>query len=574
MKRLFYSIIIGALVSTLAIGAEVRKLGEYDLSWGPFGTTWTSPAGKVVRYLPRYFDNNAFADNLALHGKSLTGDGSGSITGFNIPLYVSQYLSVLDAVTARKDIRYYGADPTGVIDSTTAIQTAFDELDNGHTLLFPSGTYKISAGLTLQNKSGWKIEGTGTAGNAVGATIYWDGDGDNTATLLDLAGSTNSSIENIMFLGTSHWGLVSYSDTFLNRKAASYKTKIGAYIRYGDRNSTAITFKNCAWHFFGTGIQVGHLTVNEDNNENNIFQNVEFSYNTIGYRQHWPNSMNNQFYGAIFSFNNTDLYFGDGTLQTGSTMINGFSSSYADTNIYINNPVYQLSFINSRTELAKKFIDSNQSTATSLAPSISIINALIYTDNTYTGSPFIKLAGNNITAINSQFGSNPSIGPVINWVFPLNDTTVTFINCDFYGDYVMLWGDNTTTFPGRTRINLIGSRYYSNASFHLLSDRSYWSQNSSANIPSGYGFTDNSVTRYNVYNTDWIFDSSSGSQITGLDNGYLGQKVTIVCNGSTNMVNSSELQLNGTTDFLCDSNSTLTLINARYFWAEIGRSTR
>jgi len=100
MKRLFYSIIIGALVSTLAIGAEVRKLGEYDLSWGPFGTTWTSPAGKVVRYLPRYFDNNAFADNLALYGKSLTGDGSGSITGFNIPLYISQYLSVLDAVNA------------------------------------------------------------------------------------------------------------------------------------------------------------------------------------------------------------------------------------------------------------------------------------------------------------------------------------------------------------------------------------------------------------------------------------------------------------------------------------------
>ena len=151
MKRLFYSLIIGALVSTLALGAEVRKLGEYDLSWGPFGTTWTSPAGKVVRYLPRYFDNNAFADNLALYGKSLTGDGSGSITGFNIPLYLTQYLSLYDALTYQKNVKAYGAVGDGVTDDITAFTDALAELSttDGGILFIPKGTYYLSNRLSI-----------------------------------------------------------------------------------------------------------------------------------------------------------------------------------------------------------------------------------------------------------------------------------------------------------------------------------------------------------------------------------------------------------------------------------------
>jgi len=149
MKRLFYSIIIGALVSTLALGAEVRKLGEYDLSWGPFGTTWTSPAGKEVRYLPRYFDNNAFADNTNLYGKSLTGDGTGSITGFNIPLYLSNFLSIYDALTASwEDARMKGAMFDNSVDSSSLLQASINALDNGThikgVIYLPKGIVRAS----------------------------------------------------------------------------------------------------------------------------------------------------------------------------------------------------------------------------------------------------------------------------------------------------------------------------------------------------------------------------------------------------------------------------------------------
>ena len=150
MKRLFYSLIIGALVSTLALGAEVRKLGEYDLSWGPYGTTWTSPAGKVVRYIPRYFDNNAFADNTNLFGKSLTGDGTGSITGFNIPLYVSQYLSVLDSITVVEDVRKYGAVGDNATDCLAAFNLAKAAASAVHgTVFVPPGIYRLSNTFTV-----------------------------------------------------------------------------------------------------------------------------------------------------------------------------------------------------------------------------------------------------------------------------------------------------------------------------------------------------------------------------------------------------------------------------------------
>tara|TARA_R110000744_G_C19323784_1_gene557891 strand:+ start:34 stop:1632 length:1599 start_codon:yes stop_codon:yes gene_type:complete len=77
------------------------------------------------------------------------------LTKASYALIDSAPISVLD----------YGADPTGGVDSTTAIQAALDYLrDNGGTLVFPYGTYTISAQLTLQRSSAshsekWVIEG-------------------------------------------------------------------------------------------------------------------------------------------------------------------------------------------------------------------------------------------------------------------------------------------------------------------------------------------------------------------------------------------------------------------------------
>lgn len=56
----------------------------------------------------------------------------------------------------------FGADPTGVIDSTTTIQAGIDFVQTNHaTLYFPPGTYKITAKLNFKCLPGWGMQGSG-----------------------------------------------------------------------------------------------------------------------------------------------------------------------------------------------------------------------------------------------------------------------------------------------------------------------------------------------------------------------------------------------------------------------------
>src|SRR5258708_5435400 len=43
------------------------------------------------------------------------------------------------------NVLIYGADPSGVNDSTTAIANAIASMTNGGTLYFPAGTYTVSS---------------------------------------------------------------------------------------------------------------------------------------------------------------------------------------------------------------------------------------------------------------------------------------------------------------------------------------------------------------------------------------------------------------------------------------------
>ena len=131
MKKHFLSSLIGVLISSLAFGplfaaSEIRKLGEYDLSWGPYGATWTSSSGKSVRYIPRYFSTDAFSDNLTLYGNDLITGGPW--------VDVRKYLP-----------NVYVID--GSVNYSTYVQSAIDNMANGSTLLVP-----IMVGL---GTSGW-----------------------------------------------------------------------------------------------------------------------------------------------------------------------------------------------------------------------------------------------------------------------------------------------------------------------------------------------------------------------------------------------------------------------------------
>lgn len=73
----------------------------------------------------------------------------------------------------------YGADPTGVADSTTAIQAAIDAATGagsatvvrrtGATVYLPAGTYKVTAPLTVHSVGGMRIKGAGMASTKIQA---------------------------------------------------------------------------------------------------------------------------------------------------------------------------------------------------------------------------------------------------------------------------------------------------------------------------------------------------------------------------------------------------------------------
>lgn len=117
-----YTSILALLISSLAFGAEVRKLGANDLEWG-VGTT-TSPAGKVVTKIPAGApDDNSF---MGVH-----------------------------------DVKAYGAAGDGTTEDTTAIQAALDDAHiSGNPVFFPAGHY-------LTDTLNWKGQSLYGVGHSV-----------------------------------------------------------------------------------------------------------------------------------------------------------------------------------------------------------------------------------------------------------------------------------------------------------------------------------------------------------------------------------------------------------------------
>src|SRR5438128_502038 len=61
------------------------------------------------------------------------------------------------------DARDYGADPSGIADSTAAIQAMFNAIPSaGGEAFFPAGIYKISASINLQNRNNLNVTGVGS----------------------------------------------------------------------------------------------------------------------------------------------------------------------------------------------------------------------------------------------------------------------------------------------------------------------------------------------------------------------------------------------------------------------------
>lgn len=96
------------------------------------------------------------------------GDGSGKV-GFSAASPGGGGRTVQDKLRESVSVKDFGAVGNGTTDDTAAIQAAINSVLNisGGALLFPAGTYKISAKLVIPFSTGWRISGAGSGATQI-----------------------------------------------------------------------------------------------------------------------------------------------------------------------------------------------------------------------------------------------------------------------------------------------------------------------------------------------------------------------------------------------------------------------
>lgn len=229
IKRFFYSFLIATLISSLAIGAEVRKLGSNDLELhvtdnGPAETT-VSAGGKTVSKISggNFVWDNSYTRTI--RPLNVTGNGSGTISGFSIPLYLTETLSMYDAITAWTDVRAYGVVGDGTTDDTTAFGNAIAGITDGGTLFIPADfTIKVTDGFYIRKNiniigsgSTSRIIQHGTSWATSSVLLYYQSPTQTTftSTATIMAGDTTLTLNDVT-------GLVTGTEMFLQLGTATY----------------------------------------------------------------------------------------------------------------------------------------------------------------------------------------------------------------------------------------------------------------------------------------------------------------------------------------------------------------
>jgi hypothetical protein len=197
-------------------------------------------------YLDIFAEASALrADLAAASGSSLVGflQAGASAVARTTQVKLREIVSVLD----------FGADPTGVTDSTAAIQAAIDDVSVGATILFPSGTYKATSQLLVSGKG--QLTFLGERGAKL---LFTDG---AYIGLLFTNVSGQCLVENLMIHGTNN---VSPAITLL--KATG--------------NSAYMTIQNCQFAFASIGVLLAQTYIMRMLNNNYAGCNTAFKATT------------------------------------------------------------------------------------------------------------------------------------------------------------------------------------------------------------------------------------------------------------------------------------------------------
>lgn len=136
----------------------------------------------------------------------------------------------------------FGADPTGVADSTVAIQAAVDSITNG-TVYFPNGTFKITSTINIDASTKYCLN---LLGNGLASKILYAGT-TSTIPMVYYYGGSNSAfptIEGLQFFNNYHTG-----DTTLNGIVGLRIGKKDAAATTGNNGTCNVTIRKCQFQY-------------------------------------------------------------------------------------------------------------------------------------------------------------------------------------------------------------------------------------------------------------------------------------------------------------------------------------
>jgi len=359
-----------------------------------------------------------------------------------------EFVSVLD----------FGADPTGLTNTTAAIQKAIDATPTNGVLCIPPGTYLVSYGvLNFTRKSSIRVYSGSSKYSAIlkAETVSASA----STPLLDIAGCASLTFEGIKFQGVTKSGLGVY---------------IHRPISGADAFSSDHKFVDCYFTQFDRGVQIGRLTVNESNNEDMKFYDCKIDQCNIGYAQYNPNSLQNVMHSCSIWECPIGIQLGGNSVQTGSLVLYNINLAvHTISAIYFAMPA-SLQIYGGRCETMKTFI-SQAGWSSSAFPSWSIYDMMLVnqTDSTV---PVIQCSSSGFTAVNCQFGTY--VEPK-QWISSDNyQVKNVLINCKFnfkidYG--VSPTGGPYYTFGNYGMFDVIGCQCwdYTNGRYDSIADMKY-----------------------------------------------------------------------------------------------------
>lgn len=425
-------------------------------------------------------------------------------------------------------IRPSGLWGDGIHLDTAVLNEAIQSLNGGMIVLPPNATYLIDDSLDFSGKKNISLYSPVISKYDSAAKIRWAEGGDPSKPMIKGAGAQKIYFHGIDFLGN-------------NTDDPDDLTGLGAYLYSGSSYSSQWIFEKCGFKYFAVGVQVGDTSIPNSNNEFHVFRDCNISYCTTGYRQYWPNSLNEAMYGCDITFCTTGMHLGNPSSQAGSLQLYNHSIGHNTIDFYFENGC-RLDVYGLRGEESEKFI--NAPTASNSKQPVMFSGAEIINGN-QSGTYFVTFNHGILIFINSTLG-DPLTDP---FLIEMNVSRgrCTFVGCDLNNDQMSLHG-----YAGLTqgKFAFYGSRGFSSSTSAYMSIAD--GERVSENPPFTHLYfpskdTTPSVKEGNFFKTYNL----EATTYTDFDDGYMGQTIRIMIgdNNCTFDFTGTHLKGNGGSDW-------------------------